>query len=506
MKLLPVAFALIALVLPGLLAATTIYVDDDAPGDPGPGDPAVSDPFDNGSAAHPFDAIQEGINAAIAGDTVLVADGTYTGDDNRDLDFNGKAITVRSENGAASTMIDCQGSLAQHRGFVFRSGETAASVLEGFTIRDGHMDEGGAILCRSASSPTIRNCVLADNFSKYRGGGIYCWDGSNVTITGCTIEDNVSLDDGAGVYCSGSELTVTDCVIRRNAAAWSGGGIYLTHSSPTITDCTITGNTATWAGGIDCDNFCSPAISACVISDNSATNSGGGIRVISQSHPTITNCLVARNSAPYGGAIHFWYSVHATVANCTFVGNTTGIICGHESCAPTITNSILWDNGTQEVDVSDGATPAVSYSDVQNGTGEFWFDALTCLDEDPLFVTGPLHDCYLSETAAGQGTDSPCIDAGSNTAVTLGLDDRTTRTDEAPDVGIVDMGYHAETSSRVRGDVDGNGIVNGLDLTAVISAWETEPGDPLWDPAADLDGNGVINGLDLTEVISNWTE
>jgi len=55
------------------------------------------------------------------------------------------------------------------------------------------------------------------------------------------------------------------------------------------------------------------------------------------------------------------------------------------------------------------------------------------------------------------------------------------------------------------GDVDGNGIVDGLDLTAVLTAWETRPGDPLWNPAADLDGNGIINGLDLTEVISNWT-
>jgi len=47
--------------------------------------------------------------------------------------------------------------------------------------------------------------------------------------------------------------------------------------------------------------------------------------------------------------------------------------------------------------------------------------------------------------------------------------------------------------------------VDGLDLTAVLTAWETEPGDPLWNEAADLDDNNVVNGLDLTEVISNWT-
>jgi hypothetical protein len=65
-------------------------------------------------------------------------------------------------------------------------------------------------------------------------------------------------------------------------------------------------------------------------------------------------------------------------------------------------------------------------------------------------------------------------------------------------------GYELPTGG-LPGDVDGNGVVDGLDLTAVLTAWETTPGDPLWNPDADLDGNSVIDGLDLTEVISNWT-
>ena len=55
------------------------------------------------------------------------------------------------------------------------------------------------------------------------------------------------------------------------------------------------------------------------------------------------------------------------------------------------------------------------------------------------------------------------------------------------------------------GDVDGNGVVDGLDLSAVITAWETTSGEPLWNADADLDENNVVNGLDLTEVISYWT-
>jgi hypothetical protein len=68
-----------------------------------------------------------------------------------------------------------------------------------------------------------------------------------------------------------------------------------------------------------------------------------------------------------------------------------------------------------------------------------------------------------------------------------------------------DLFMVASISGGIPGDVDGNGVVDGLDLTAVLTAWETIPGDLLWNENADLDDNNVVNGLDLTEVISNWT-
>jgi len=341
--------------------------------------------------------IQAGIDATITGwgYTVLVADGTYRGDGNRGLDFEGREITLRSENGAVNTVIDCQSA---DRAFNFHSEETDASVLDGFTITGGLADYGGGIHCRD-SSPTIANCIISANAATSCGGAVYCRDAAP---------------------------TISNCAIIGNIASHDGGAIYGMTDDPILTSCTIGGN--------------------------SAVNQGGGI------------CC--------------------------------------NSSDPVITDSILWGDSPEEIYIHCG-TPVTAYSNIAGGTGEPWFDPVTCIDQDPLFVSGPLHDYYLSQIAAGQAADSPCVDAGSDTAANLGLDHRTTRTDEVPDEGIVDMGYHA--SPRPQGDVDGNGVVDGLDLTALLSAWECVPGDPFWDPAADLDGNGIIDGLDLTEVIANWT-
>jgi parallel beta-helix repeat protein len=489
--------------LPVSLVAGTIYVDCDN----------TTGPWD-GSPAHPLQHIQDALDIADPGDTVLVAEGTYAGPRNRDLGI-GEAITVQSESGPAVTIIDCEGRYDDpHRGFMFWAGATPASVLDGFTIRNGHVirdathadSYGGGIWVYQAS-PTIKNCVIR-NCTAVRGGGISCQDGSSPTIENCTIADNTTTsDNGGGIDCFMS-------------------------SSPTIVNCTITGNTsAAHGGGICCESHCDAQITGCTIASNSALENGGGVNSTSSSHAiindcaiaansgrgwgyggggvyvedlTMTNCIVARNRTEGGGG--GIYCIGGTITICTIKGNTaTGTWGGGIRMATlgTVTDCIVWGNsdagGQPQISAIFGS---VFYSCVQDEDPDDGniYPGVGNIDDDPLFVSGPLHDYYLSQVAAGQGADSPCVDTGSDTAANLGLDTLTTRTDGVPDEGVVDMGYHAPPARVVPV------AIARLEDDSIRLEWDSETGktyhvflghslpprhvEPFWFLVATIPGTG----------------
>ncbi len=160
-----------------------------------------------------YPAIQNGIDAAVDGDTVLVAPGTYTGPNNRGVDFLGKSITVKSESGSSTTIIDCELS---DRGFYFHMGEDTTSILEGFTIINGEVDgesSGGGIFCTNAS-PTIRNNVIT-NCHGYWGGGIGCVSASPVII-GNSIIDNDGDRGGGMALLAGSHAKIFNNRFQNN--------------------------------------------------------------------------------------------------------------------------------------------------------------------------------------------------------------------------------------------------------------------------------------------------
>jgi hypothetical protein len=186
--------------------------------------------------------IKDGIKVAQAGDTVLVAHGVYTGDDNLDINFGGKSIVVKSVNGPNSTIINCEGNSGNlHRAFIFNSNEDSTSVLEGFTIIGGWTtDGGGAIRCIGAS-PKIINNVLTECYSARDGGAIYCSGADPIirdnVITGCD-----SGEDGGGIYCTESNPLIIHNVFQDNHANLDGGGL---HSSGSNSQPYVKGNTFT---------------------------------------------------------------------------------------------------------------------------------------------------------------------------------------------------------------------------------------------------------------------
>jgi len=231
-----------------------------------------------------YPTIQAGINAAAGGDIVLVANGSYVGVGNRDLNFNGKMITVRSENGFGSCTIDC---LNSGRGFLFQNGETANSVVEGFTIINGNATHGGGIYCTS-SSPTIRNSMITRNTSAGTGGGISAIN-SALTISRCRICNNTAASYGGGIFFENcSAASITNTFITCNNAGF-GAGLYLIDSSPPITNNTISTNYATSAiGGGLYLSWSSPAVTNCILYGDTGTEIHLGL----YSTPAVTYCDV----------------------------------------------------------------------------------------------------------------------------------------------------------------------------------------------------------------------
>jgi hypothetical protein len=250
--------------------------------------------------------IQEAVDRAAGGDVVVVSSGVYSGAGNRDVNFRGKAITVRGEGAPEGAVIDCDG---EGRGFIFESGETHGSVLVSLTIRGGVADRGGAILIED-SSPLIEDCILAGN---------------------------EALEGGA-LWCSGSP-SILGCVVRENVAKSLGGGILLGRSNSWVRSCTIERNFSPFGSGIAVQLGGTPIIEGCRIASNApeAFFSDG-------TTPSIRACRIEGNE----NGISCTGTVRAEILNCTLVGHLGYVVWGGSGCMLTLTNCILSGNGESD--------------------------------------------------------------------------------------------------------------------------------------------------------------
>ena len=204
--------------------------------------------------------IQAGIDAAMDGDEVVVADGTYIGAGNKNLAFNDRSLTLRSANGPANCVIDCEDD---GRGFYFVD-ETGTIIVEGFTVTRGRVGvaspgskRGGAVYC-VRSFATFVNCIFDDNHAHAGGGMFVATPDTGAVFINCQITNHVfdgdgtkeDIHTGGGAFVrSGAIVTFINCTIADNAVVPGGdhvgGGIHVRDdASVLLANCVLWGNSA----------------------------------------------------------------------------------------------------------------------------------------------------------------------------------------------------------------------------------------------------------------------
>ena len=449
-----------------------------------------------GTASNPFVFIQDAVNAASPGDTVLVRPGNYI----ENIDFSGKDLTLRSTGGAAATTIDGGGGFMCVR---FVNGETAAALLRGFTLTNGASIDGAGILCVQ-TSPRIEDCVITGNTAINDGGGIHCFNAAPA-IARCTIRGNASGYQGGGVASvSGASPTLSECTVAANTTGTYGGGIAVNAGSILVADSTVESNTVSAGdgGGVYALNPVLATLRRTVLRANvggfgGAFSNTGGTVVIEDSEllantsiasggglslafgtVDLRNTVIAANvSGGFGGAIYTTSST-TTIVNCTVRNNASALGGGGIAAGfgPNVAmaNSILWGNTPDQANaVFAAATVVASYSDIAGG-----YPGAGNINADPQHVDPTGFDFNLLAA-------SPCVNAGSNAAAVSLVADHDGRprvVGASVDIGAFEYAPLLSGSAddlALATAVDGHGAVTTIHAAAPGALMRIELTSPL---------------------------
>jgi RHS repeat-associated protein len=338
--------------------------------------------------------LQVAIDAASAGDLILVADGTY------DSVVLSDAVTLKSENGPGAAIIEASGG---NRAAHLSNG----AQLIGFTLTGGTL--GGTNCGAGAFVDTdslISDCVITNNQTAVcfdvaspggNGGGLYL----RGNALRCTIVDNTAWN-GAGVFLEDG-ASMSDCTISFNTAGGVnsyGGGLYL-QDGATAVNCMVANNTATDGGGLF---FEKGGFARDIGSISNTVDSIGGAGAFLWAGGTLRNGViegnVATNTYARGGAGILFYDEGGLIEDSVIAGNTSvnngGVHYRYSGMVDpgqlgTLNNSILWNNGSQSTvwagtgnqtidpaSVTNAATGAqvetYSYANAETRTTAYFYD------------------------------------------------------------------------------------------------------------------------------------
>ncbi|UCG31659.1 MAG: right-handed parallel beta-helix repeat-containing protein [Phycisphaerales bacterium] len=438
-----------------------------------------------------YATIQGALDATRAGDTVVVAPGEYVIAD--PVTFQGKSVTLRSEAGPDRTVVRMAPGPQEASVVIFDSGETAESVLEGFTLTGGRgLPGGGGITCTDGSAPTVVNCTIAGN----HGPGIRILVDSSPAITNCRFSGN----DGRGVLCDySSSPALTDCTISGN-----DGGVSCGHNStPVFTSCAITENRTSFGGGIWTSGGGSPTLLECTITANVAVGGddflldGGGVMSVKDSSAKLINCLIAGNTARMaGGGAACESGGSVEFSGCTIAENRAGADGGGLFSAGgslRALNSIVWGNLGGSIMVLDAWPPDLTYSCAE---GDAVWHGEANINRDPLFCLpgewddgGTPDDLTDDVWVRGDyrlSRDSPCLGTGQDGA-NMGAD----------------LGECEPGAPRFRrGDVNTDADLNVADAVYILQFLFVNGPRLSCPDAADANDDGDVNIADAVAILA----
>jgi parallel beta-helix repeat protein len=338
--------------------------------------------------------IQAAINAANTGDTVLVAPGTYI----ENINFLGKAITVKSSGGNQVTTID-----GGHANSVvtFNTGETLKSVLHGFTIQNGNASEGGGVYIFYASPTITGNKVVSNS-----GGGIAV-EFSSTLVQGNLVSKNSqpSGTGGGGINVGGAgSAQIIGNTVQKNTGGFGGGMTLYAAGTPTLRNNIIQGNTTGGqGGGIWIVNVSDALIVQNLIYNNTASQGGAGIYFLVpygyRGPLLVNNTIVGTSSSSQGSAVYAGgFYDRVLFYNNLLIGasGTSAIYCDntYDQTPPTLTTNDAYSPS------GSGIAGACSAQSGINGN----------ISADPKFVTNTNFRLQAGSLA---------IDAGDNAAPNL---------------------------------------------------------------------------------------